>query len=40
MLGVTTKKVFLPMYGMSDSYNVSVAAGLTIQRLFDMFDIH
>ena len=39
MLQNSAKKVYLPMFGFSDSFNVSVAAALTMQRLFDMFGL-
>ena len=37
MLEACSLKVYLPMYGFSDSFNVSVAAALSVQRLFDAF---
>jgi tRNA G18 (ribose-2'-O)-methylase SpoU len=35
MLSAATKRVFLPMWGFTESFNVSVAAALVLQRLLD-----
>jgi len=37
MLQVADKRVFLPIYGFADSFNLSVAMSLLIQRLFYMY---
>ena len=36
MCAAASKAVFLPMVGFSESFNVSVAAALVMQRLFDL----
>merc|ERR1712070_531264 len=35
MLQAAHKRVYLPMYGFTESFNLSVATALTIQRLMD-----
>jgi hypothetical protein len=35
MLAAADRRVFLPMYGFTESFNVSVAAALVLQRLLD-----
>ncbi len=35
MRDAASKRVFLPMYGFTESFNLSVATGLILQRLFD-----
>ncbi|KAA3607169.1 MAG: TrmH family RNA methyltransferase [Planctomycetota bacterium] len=35
MLQAADQRVFLPMHGFTSSFNLSVAAGLLLQRLFD-----
>ena len=35
MLAAAERRVFLPMYGFTESFNVSVAAALVLQRLLD-----
>jgi tRNA G18 (ribose-2'-O)-methylase SpoU len=36
MLKEADRRVYLPMYGFTDSFNLSVAMALLIQRLFYM----
>lgn len=36
MLEAAEKRIFLPMYGFTESFNLSVATGLLLQRLFDL----
>jgi len=36
MLTACTRKVYIPMFGFSESFNLAVAAGLVLQRLFDL----
>eukprot|EP00435_Cladocopium_sp_Y103_P052113 s679_g16.t1 len=36
MLDLSTRAVFLPMYGFVQSLNVAVACGMLLQRLFDL----
>jgi len=35
MLAAADRRVFLPMYGFTESFNLSVASSLMLQRLFD-----
>ena len=35
-LAASSRLVFLPMFGYTESFNVSVATALTLQRLFDI----
>ena len=37
MLEAATRRVFLPMYGFTESFNLSVATALVLQRLFDLY---
>jgi tRNA G18 (ribose-2'-O)-methylase SpoU len=37
MLAAADRRFFLPMVGFSESFNVSVAAALTLQRVFDLW---
>lgn len=36
MLSEADKRVFLPMFGFTESFNLSVATGMILQRLFDI----
>jgi tRNA (guanosine-2'-O-)-methyltransferase len=36
LLEISDKHIFLPMFGFTESYNVSVATALVLQRLFDI----
>jgi len=36
MLEEADKRVFLPMFGFTESFNLSVATGMILQRLFDI----
>lgn len=36
LLKAAIKRVYLPMWGFTESYNLSVATGLVLQRLFDL----
>ena len=36
MRSVATREIYLPMFGFTESFNLSVAAALTLQRLFDL----
>jgi hypothetical protein len=36
MLKEADRRVYLPMYGFTDSFNLSVAMALLVQRLFYM----
>lgn len=36
MLEAAAKRVYLPMWGFTESFNLSVATGLVLQRLFDV----
>ncbi|MHC4381110.1 MAG: TrmH family RNA methyltransferase, partial [Planctomycetota bacterium] len=36
MLDAAAQRIFLPMYGFTESFNLSVATGLLLQRLFDV----
>mmetsp|Transcript_90322 Transcript_90322/g.188885 ORF Transcript_90322/g.188885 Transcript_90322/m.188885 type:complete len:123 (+) Transcript_90322:3-371(+) len=36
ILALADKTVYLPMYGLTQSLNVAVAAGMFLQRLFDL----
>ncbi|MDA0667847.1 MAG: RNA methyltransferase [Planctomycetota bacterium] len=36
MLEASEKRIFLPMFGFTESFNLSVATGLILQRLFDV----
>ncbi|MDP7063047.1 MAG: RNA methyltransferase [Planctomycetota bacterium] len=36
MLQAADKRIFLPMYGFTESFNLSVATGMLLQRLFDI----
>lgn len=35
MLREADKRIFLPMYGFTESFNLSVATALVLSRLFD-----
>jgi len=35
-LEAASKRLYLPMWGFTESYNLSVATGLVLQRLFDL----
>lgn len=36
-IAASTKRVYLPMFGFTESFNLSVATALVLQRLFDWF---
>lgn len=36
MLQAADKRIFLPMFGFTESFNLSVATGMLLQRLFDI----
>lgn len=36
MIRASTRQVFLPMYGFTESFNVAAAGALVLQRLFDL----
>jgi tRNA(Leu) C34 or U34 (ribose-2'-O)-methylase TrmL len=36
MLDAADKRIFLPMFGFTESFNLSVATGMLLQRLFDL----
>jgi|FLOH01.1.fsa_nt_gi tRNA(Leu) C34 or U34 (ribose-2'-O)-methylase TrmL len=36
MLAEADKRIFLPMFGFTESFNLSVATGMILQRLFDI----
>lgn len=38
MLDAADRRIFLPMYGFTESFNISVAAALVLQRLLDACD--
>jgi tRNA G18 (ribose-2'-O)-methylase SpoU len=36
LLAACDRRLFIPMYGFTESFNLSVACGLMLQRLFDV----